>query len=242
MVAGDDGCEAYTAIMWSGILSREILNLAEAETVVTVEGNMLCTVMQGATALPRSETPLRMKGKRRNLGDLASPKPLRRGRATTGSRGGEAVAGRGEESDGRIVPGKPRTKPTTNRWRRWWREGGRPEGRRAATHAPGSVPDLACHRSREPADRGCMGRQTPNLDRVRPSAGARCGKAARRDLRGGAGATRSPTATRRRRGVAGAFSDLADQSAACPASDFALNLPNAEVVDVASVSISVMTR
>ena len=93
MVAGDDGCEAYTAIMRSGILSREILNLAEAETVVTVEGNTLCTVMQGATALPRSETPLRMEGKRRNLGDLASPKPLRRGRATTGSRGGEAVAG-----------------------------------------------------------------------------------------------------------------------------------------------------
>ena len=33
MVAGDGGCEAYTAIMWSGILSRETLNLAEAETV-----------------------------------------------------------------------------------------------------------------------------------------------------------------------------------------------------------------
>jgi hypothetical protein len=32
-------------------------------------------------------------------------------------------------------------------------------------------------------------------DRVQPSAGARCGKAARRDLRGGAGVTRSPTAT-----------------------------------------------
>ena len=31
----------YTAIMRSGILSREILNLAEAETVVTVEGNTL---------------------------------------------------------------------------------------------------------------------------------------------------------------------------------------------------------
>ena len=63
--------------------------------------------------------------------------------------------------DGRIVPGKPRTKPTTNRWRRWWREGGRPEGRRAATHAPDSVPDVACNRSRKPADRGCMGRQSP---------------------------------------------------------------------------------
>jgi len=69
--------------------------------------------------------------------------------------------GRGEESDGCVVPVKPRTKPTTNRWRRWWREGGRPEGRRAATHAPDSVPDTVCHRSCEPADWGCMGRQSP---------------------------------------------------------------------------------
>ena len=72
MVAGDGGCEAYTAIMWSGILSRETLNLAEAETVVTVEGNTLRTVMRGATALPWSETPLRLNGTRRNLGDLIS--------------------------------------------------------------------------------------------------------------------------------------------------------------------------
>jgi hypothetical protein len=34
-----------------------------------------------------------MKGTRRNLGDLISPKPLWRGRVATGSRGGEAVAG-----------------------------------------------------------------------------------------------------------------------------------------------------
>src|ERR1700733_5662712 len=42
---------------------------------------------------------------------------------------------------------------------------------------------------------GVWAAKAPNLDRVRPSAGARCGKAARRDLRGGAGVTRSPTAT-----------------------------------------------
>jgi len=59
--------------MWSGILSREKLNVAEAEAVESVEGNMLCTAMQGVTALPWSETPLRMKGRRRNLGDLTSP-------------------------------------------------------------------------------------------------------------------------------------------------------------------------
>jgi hypothetical protein len=31
----------------------------------------------------------------------------------------------------------------------------------AATHAPDSVPDTACNRSCEPADWGCMGRQSP---------------------------------------------------------------------------------
>ena len=85
MVVGDGGCEAYTAIMGSGILSRERDNLAEAETVDNVEGNMLRTVMRGATALPWSETPLRMNGMRRNLGDLISPNPFWRTRATTGS-------------------------------------------------------------------------------------------------------------------------------------------------------------
>ena len=51
----------------------EKFNLAEADTFEDVEGNMLCTAMRGVTALPWSETPLRMKGKRRNLGDLTSP-------------------------------------------------------------------------------------------------------------------------------------------------------------------------
>src|SRR5208337_2955353 len=42
---------------------------------------------------------------------------------------------------------------------------------------------------------GAWAAQAPNSDRVRPSAGARCEKAARRDLCGGTGATRFPTAT-----------------------------------------------
>src|ERR1700674_4762249 len=69
------------------------------------------------------------------------PQSPRRSRATTGSRGDEAVGGRREESDGCVVPMKPRTKPTTNRQRREWREGGRSKERRAATHAPDSEPD-----------------------------------------------------------------------------------------------------
>jgi hypothetical protein len=40
VVAGDDGCEAYIAIMRSGILSREKSNDAEAETLEIVEGNI----------------------------------------------------------------------------------------------------------------------------------------------------------------------------------------------------------
>ena len=92
MVVGDGDHEAYTAITRSGILSRERDNFAEAEAVDNVEGNMLRTAMRGATALPWSETPLRLNGTRRNLGDLISPSPLWRMRATTGSRGDEAVA------------------------------------------------------------------------------------------------------------------------------------------------------
>ena len=78
---GDDYGEAYTAIVWGGLLSRESLKVAEAETVVIVEGNMCGAVMRGAVALPRSKTPSRTKGSRRNLGDLAS------GRAATGRAG-----------------------------------------------------------------------------------------------------------------------------------------------------------
>jgi hypothetical protein len=146
VAAGDDGCEAYTAIMRSGILSREKFNDAEAETFESVEGNMLCTVMQGVTALPWSETPLRMKGKSSELGrphlaHTATPVvPGHDGKSRRRSR-----RGRGEESDGCIVPVKPRTKPTSSRQRRWWREGGRSKGRWAATHAPDSVPDTVCH-------------------------------------------------------------------------------------------------
>ena len=73
-------------------MSHEKFNVAEAEAVDNVEGNMLRTVTRGATALPWSETPLRMKGTRRNLGDLISPTPLSRMWVTTGSREDEAVA------------------------------------------------------------------------------------------------------------------------------------------------------
>jgi hypothetical protein len=117
---------------------------------------------QGTVALPGSEATSRMKGSRRNLGDLTPPAvakvipgPDRKSRR-------RSCWGRHEESDGRVVPRKPRTKPTTNRRRREWREGGRSKGRRAATHAPDSEPGPACHWNGEPTDWRYVGCQAPH--------------------------------------------------------------------------------
>ena len=91
MVAGDGGCEAYTVIVWGVLLSHEIHDIAEAEAVSNVEGNMCGTAMRGADALPGSKTTSRTKGSRRNLGDLTfdrrhnAPK-VRIGKARSRSR------------------------------------------------------------------------------------------------------------------------------------------------------------
>ena len=66
---GNDPSEAYTTIVRDGLLSRESSNIAEAEAFSVAEGNMCGTDMRGADALPRSKTPSRTKGSRRNLGD-----------------------------------------------------------------------------------------------------------------------------------------------------------------------------
>lgn len=72
MVVGDGGCEAYTTIARGATLSLEIPDIAEAETVASVEGNMCNPAMRGTDAPPGSETTSRTKGTRRNLGDLIS--------------------------------------------------------------------------------------------------------------------------------------------------------------------------
>ena len=69
---GDGGHEAYTTIVWGGLLSRESGNIAGAEDVGRAEGNMDGTVMQGVATLPWSKTPSRAKGSRWNLGGLVS--------------------------------------------------------------------------------------------------------------------------------------------------------------------------
>jgi hypothetical protein len=71
VVEGDDHCEAYTAIVWGRLLSRERYYAAEAEAVDIAEGNMCGPVMRGSIAQPWSKTLSRTKGRRRNLGDLA---------------------------------------------------------------------------------------------------------------------------------------------------------------------------
>ena len=51
-------------------MSRVIFNVAGAETVINVEGDMCGAAMRGAVALPGSKATSRTKGSRRNLGDL----------------------------------------------------------------------------------------------------------------------------------------------------------------------------
>jgi hypothetical protein len=89
VVAGDGGCEAYTTMLRGCVLSPERQNIAEAETVDDVEGNMCGTVMRGADAPPGSETTSRSKGSRRNLGCLASGRAERESRAGLRRKGEE---------------------------------------------------------------------------------------------------------------------------------------------------------
>ena len=121
-------------------MSHEILEVAGAEAVATAEGNMCGAVMRGTVALPGSEATSRMNGSRRNLGDLTPPAVATAIPGHDRKSRRRSCWGRCEESDGCVVPMKPRTKPTTNRQRREWREGGRSKERRAATHAPDSEP------------------------------------------------------------------------------------------------------
>ena len=171
-------------------MSRERFNVAGAETLEIVEGNTLRTDMRGATALPWSETPLRMNGTRRNLGDLISPNPLWRIWVTTESRGDETVA---EEVRSRTAAYYRRCLEQN-----WWEpaaemaEGRRPIGGKVSGDACPGLSTRERHVT-EAANLRISG--VHNRDRVRPSIGARCGKAARRDLCGGNGETRFPTAT-----------------------------------------------
>ena len=97
---GDAHGEAYTVIIWGVGLSHEMRNVAGAEAVVEVEGNMCGAAMRGTVALPGSEATSRMKGSRRNLGDLTPPAVAKAtpGRDRKSRR--RSCRGRREGSDG----------------------------------------------------------------------------------------------------------------------------------------------
>ncbi len=72
MATGDGGREAYTAIAWGVGLSHERSDIAGAESLYSLEGNMCGTAMRGVDALPGSKAISRAKGSYRKLGDLGS--------------------------------------------------------------------------------------------------------------------------------------------------------------------------
>jgi len=100
-----------------------------------------------------------------------------------------------EKSDGRMLPVKPRTKPSDI--------GGGDGGGTAAGRGEGELQRMPrTHRRNRHVTEAASPRigaawvpNTPTADHVRPETRARCGKAARRDLRGGRGAILVPTAT-----------------------------------------------
>ena len=100
-----------------------------------------------------------------------------------------------EKSDGCMVPMKPRTMPSDI--------GGGDGGGTAAGRGEGELQRrLRTQRRTKSVTDAASPRigatwvpNTPNADHVRPETRARCGKAARRDLRGGRGAILVPTAS-----------------------------------------------
>jgi len=100
-----------------------------------------------------------------------------------------------EKSDGCIVPVKPRTMPSDI--------GGGDGGGKAAGRGEGELRRMLRTQRRNrhvteaasPRIGAVWVPNTPKADHVRPETRARCGKAARRDLRGGRGAILVPTAS-----------------------------------------------
>src|SRR5215217_2384936 len=159
-------------------------HVAEAETVGNVEGNMGGAIMRGAVAPPESQTTSRRKGARRNLGDLLSPAAA------------SAVAGRagalGRASPTRVARGVGRLRSTEEASNKADPVGGGERGGKAAGRREGASRRMPRTQRRVRHVTGAAGlraggewaAQAPNSGRVRPSTGARCGKAARRDLWG----------------------------------------------------------
>ena len=112
MATGDSGCEAYTAIAWGVGLSHERSDIAGAEGLHSLEGNMCGTAMRGAVALPGSKATSRAKGSHRNLGGLGSGRQMLRERDGPHREGEEPkpLMHGHEKSDLVIVAMKPANK------------------------------------------------------------------------------------------------------------------------------------
>ena len=147
MVTGDSDCEAYTVIAWGVGLSHERSDVAGAEGLLLLEGNMCGTVMRGADALPGSKATSRAKGSHRKLGDLMSdplalclngphregeePKPMMHGheksdlaivamKPANKTANGSAVQAAGAPAVAELVERRARTKGNADRQSTCW--------------------------------------------------------------------------------------------------------------------------
>jgi hypothetical protein len=146
-------------------------------------------------SLAQSETPCTWRRPLyKNLGGLMLPAGAMALRACRGSSTERSPPGRHEESDGCIVPMKPRTKPSNI--------GGGDGGGKAADRRKGEQRRMSRTQRRiwhvteaaSPRIGAVWVPNTPKADRVRPSIRARCVSSARRDLCGGRGVILVPTA------------------------------------------------
>jgi len=133
-------------------LSHERPKVAEAEAFTVAEGKMCGAAMRGADAPPGSKATSRTKGSCRNLGDLARPAVASAIPGHVGKSRRRSRRGTGEESDGCIVPMKPRTRPSDIGG---GDGGGKATGRREGERQrgfPDTAPVTARHRSGKPTD------------------------------------------------------------------------------------------
>jgi hypothetical protein len=91
VATGNRGCKAYPAIAWGLGLSHERSDIAGAESLYSLEGNMCGTAMRGADALPGSKATSRAKGfigswEISGLTGTVVPLPARIGKARSRSR------------------------------------------------------------------------------------------------------------------------------------------------------------
>ena len=100
MSAGDDACEAYTAIAWGVLLSHEMGLPQGRRPWKGSNATWAMPLCEASFALPGSENTSRAKGTRRNLGDLVSPAIAKAVPGHGGKPRRRSCRGRGEESDG----------------------------------------------------------------------------------------------------------------------------------------------